>query len=184
MQGMPLEDLEGYIPLLPNSVEGSPEGVVNNKVASKVGSTHSLEGFHIVLDSLESFQLPPNLLLSIRQDAHFLWMNSSREIFVVESTGVPIGPNVGSGVEYPLFPSESFRTPAHTAGVFNPSFIPLTVCDIYDNLGASPDQPMASQIPKTFVTYTIPLDNFIGTTSSVSLFQTNCWLVLTRFLLS
>jgi hypothetical protein len=54
MQGLPLKDLEGYQPLLPNSPEGSPEGVVNNEVASKVGSTHSLEGFHIVLDSLES----------------------------------------------------------------------------------------------------------------------------------
>jgi hypothetical protein len=58
MQGLPPEDLEGYLPLLPNSPEGSPEGVVNNEVASQVGSTHSLEGFRIVSDSLEAFRLP------------------------------------------------------------------------------------------------------------------------------
>jgi hypothetical protein len=55
MQGIPSEDLKGYIPFLPNSLEGSPEGVINNEVASEVGSTHSLEGFKIVLDSLEAF---------------------------------------------------------------------------------------------------------------------------------
>ena len=55
MQGLPPEDPEGYLPLLPNSPEGSPKGVVNNEVASEVGSTHSLEGFQIVLDSLEDF---------------------------------------------------------------------------------------------------------------------------------
>jgi hypothetical protein len=55
MQGIPSEDLEGYQPLLPNSLEGSPEGVVNNEVASEVGSTHSLEGLRIVSDSLEAF---------------------------------------------------------------------------------------------------------------------------------
>ena len=40
-----MEDPEGYLPLLPNSPEGSPEGAVNNEVASQVGSSHSLEGF-------------------------------------------------------------------------------------------------------------------------------------------
>jgi hypothetical protein len=127
MQGIPLEDPKGYLPLLPNSPEGSPEGVVNNEVASKIGRTHSLEGFRIVSDSLESFRLPPNPLLSIRQDAHFLWMNSSGEIVVVESIGVPTGPNTGSGLEDPLSQIESFRTSAHTVGTFNPSSIPLRV---------------------------------------------------------
>jgi hypothetical protein len=55
MQGLPPEDPEGYLPLLPNSPEGSPEGAVNNEVASQVGSSHSLEGFQIVSDSLEAF---------------------------------------------------------------------------------------------------------------------------------
>jgi hypothetical protein len=45
MQGLPPKDLEDYQPFLSNSPEGSPEGVVNNEVASKFGSTHSLEGF-------------------------------------------------------------------------------------------------------------------------------------------
>jgi hypothetical protein len=55
MQGLPPEDPEGYLPLPPNSPEGSPEGVVNNEIASEVGSTHLLEGFRIVSDSLEAF---------------------------------------------------------------------------------------------------------------------------------
>jgi hypothetical protein len=36
---------EGYQRLLPNSPEGSPEGVVDHEVDSKVGTTHSLERF-------------------------------------------------------------------------------------------------------------------------------------------
>jgi hypothetical protein len=74
----------------------------------------------------------------------------------------------GSGVEDPLFQSESFRTPTHTVGTSNFGSIPLTVRDLYGNLGASPDQPMASQVPETSVTYTVPLDHFTGTTSSVT----------------
>jgi hypothetical protein len=81
MQGLPPEDPEGYQPLPPNSPEGSPEGVVNNEVASEVGSTHSLEGFRIVSDSLEAFRLPP-----LRPDTCILRMNSSGEIVVVDNT--------------------------------------------------------------------------------------------------
>jgi hypothetical protein len=95
-------------------------------------------------------------------------MNSSGEIVVVDNTEVPTGPNAGSGVDDPLFQSESFRTPTHMAGIFNPSSTPSTVRDIYGNLGVSPDQPMASQIPETSVTYTVPLDHFTGTTSNVT----------------
>jgi hypothetical protein len=64
-------------------------------------------------------------------------MNSSGEIVVVENTEVPTGPNAGSGVDDPLFQSESFRTPTHTAGIFNPSSAPSSVRDLYGNLGAS-----------------------------------------------
>jgi hypothetical protein len=95
-------------------------------------------------------------------------MNSSGEIFVEKKFEVPTRPNAGSGVEDPLFHSESFRTPDHTIGTSNPSFIPLTARDIYDNLGASLDQPMASQMHEMSVTYTVPLDHFIGTTSSAT----------------
>jgi hypothetical protein len=48
MQGLSMKYPEGYQPLPPNSPEDSPEEVVNNKVASEVRSTHSLEGFRIV----------------------------------------------------------------------------------------------------------------------------------------
>ena len=65
MEGIPPKDPEGYQPLPPNSPEVSPEGVVNNEVAFEVGSTHSLEGFQIFLDSLEAFQLPVNPSLSL-----------------------------------------------------------------------------------------------------------------------
>jgi hypothetical protein len=152
MQGLSLEDSEGYLPLLPNSPEGSSEGDVNNEVASQVGSSHSLVGFRFFSDSLDSFKLPPNPLLNIRQDACLLQMNSSRELVIVNNTRVPTGPNAESGVDDPLFQSESFRTPAHTARIFNPSSSPMIVRDLYGNLGSSPDQPMASQIPEMFIT--------------------------------
>jgi hypothetical protein len=42
------------------------------------------------------------------------------------------------------------------------------VRDLYGSLGASPDQPMASQVPGTSVTYMVPLDHFTSTTSSVT----------------
>jgi hypothetical protein len=162
------EDLEGYQPFLPNSPEGSPKGVVNHEVASEVGSTHSLEGFQIVSDSLEAFRLPINPTLSVLRNPHIPRVNSSREIVIVDDTEVPTRPNAGSGVEDPLFQSESFRTPAHTVGTSNFGSIPLTVHDLYGNLGVSLDQPMASQMPETSVTYTVPLDHFTGTTSSVT----------------
>jgi hypothetical protein len=95
-------------------------------------------------------------------------MNSSGEIVVVDNTEVPTGPNTGSGVDDPLFQSESFRTPTHTAGIFNPSSAPSSVRDLYGTLGMSSNQPMASQMPETFVTYTVPLDHFTGTTSNVT----------------
>jgi hypothetical protein len=72
MQGLPPKNPEDYQLLPPNSPEGSPEGVVNNEVASEVGSRHSLEGFRIVSDSLEEFKIPP-----LRPDMHILRMKSS-----------------------------------------------------------------------------------------------------------
>jgi hypothetical protein len=71
MQGLPLENPEDYVPLLPNSPEGSPVGAVNNEVASEIGSTNSLEGFRI-RNSLEAFRLPENPLLSVVQDPQLL----------------------------------------------------------------------------------------------------------------
>jgi hypothetical protein len=168
MQGFPLEDPEDYQPLLPNSPEGSPEGLVDHEVASEVGSTHSLEGFRIVLNSLEAFYLPINPTFSVVRNPRMLWMNSSGEIVVDENFEVPTGPNVGSGVEDPHFHSEYFRTSTHTIGTSNPNFVPLTVHDLYSNLGASPNRPIISQVPETYVTYIVPLDHFTGTTSGVT----------------
>jgi hypothetical protein len=40
--------------------------------------------------------------------------------------------------------------------------------DIYGNLGVGPDSPVISQLPETFVTYTISLDHFVGTTRNIT----------------
>jgi len=95
-------------------------------------------------------------------------VNLSRYIVNVDDTEVPTGPNTGSEVEDPLFQSESIRTPAHTIKTSDFGSVPLIVRDLYGNLGASPNQPMASQMPRTSVTYTVPLDHFTDTTTSVT----------------
>ena len=65
MQGLPLEDPKEYTPFLPNSPEGSLEVVVNNDIASEIGS----------YTQLEELILPINLLLSVVQDPHFPRIN-------------------------------------------------------------------------------------------------------------
>jgi hypothetical protein len=111
MQGIPPEDPEDYVPLLSNSLEGSPKGVINNKIASEIGSSTPFE---------ESI-LSVNPLLNLREDPILLQLNSLVEIITEDHTKIPIGPHAKSGVDDPLFQSESFRTPVHTAGNFNPS---------------------------------------------------------------
>jgi len=51
-------------------------------------------------------------------------MNSSGDLVIDENIEVPIGPNVDSGVDDPLFQSASFTTPVHTTGIFNPNSSP------------------------------------------------------------
>jgi hypothetical protein len=111
MQGIPSEYLEDYAPLLPNSLEGSPEGEVNNDIASKFGSSTPLE---------ESILLV-NPLLSVAHDSHFLWINSSRDIIVDEYIELPTRPHAESSVDDLFFQSESFITLVHTAKNFDPS---------------------------------------------------------------
>jgi hypothetical protein len=95
-------------------------------------------------------------------------MKSLGEIVVDENFEVPTGPNTRSGVEDPHFHSESFRTPTHSVRTSILGFVPLIVCDLYENLGVSSDRPTISQVPETSVTYMVPLDHFTGTTSSVT----------------
>jgi hypothetical protein len=92
-------------------------------------------------------------------------MNSLGDIVLY--IDIPTGPNVGSGVEDPLFQSESFRTPTHTVGTGFGS-IPLIVRDLYGNLGMSLDQHVVSQVPEMFVSYMVTLDQFVGMTSNVT----------------
>jgi len=99
MQGLPLEYPEDYAPLLPNSPEGSPEGAVNNDVASEIGSSTPLE---------ESI-LPVNLLLSVVRDPLFLWINSLGDVVVEDYTGIPTGPHAESGVMIHFFRVSRFE---------------------------------------------------------------------------
>jgi hypothetical protein len=125
------------------------------------------------LNPLEESILPVNSLLNLREDPIFLWLNSLGEIVIEDHTHVPTGPHAKSSVDDPPFQSESFRTLTHTARIFNPSFVPVCSVwgtslghDIFDTIGTSHNQPMASQITKTYVTYTVPLNHFTGTTSN------------------
>ena len=92
MKGLPLEDSKEYTPFLPNSPEGSPEGAVNNDIASEIGSSTPLR---------ESI-LPVNPLLSVVQDPHFLRINSSGDIVVEEYIGIPTGLHAESSVDDPF----------------------------------------------------------------------------------
>jgi hypothetical protein len=161
MQGFPSKDSKGYLPLLPKSSQDPIEP--HNKLASEVGNTHSLEDFQIISDSLEDFRIP------LRPDALILHMNSDGEIVVVDNTGVSIGPNARSRIEDPLFHSEIPGTSAHTTGTSISCSIPLIVQDLYGNLGMSPDHPAISQVPEMYVSYTVPLDQFTGMTSNVTI---------------
>jgi hypothetical protein len=93
MQGLPPEEPKEYAPFIPNSPEGSPEGVVNNDVAYYIGSYTPLE---------ESI-LPINPLLSVVQDPIFLWINSSGDVVAKDYTRIPTGPYTESGVYDPPF---------------------------------------------------------------------------------
>jgi hypothetical protein len=96
-------------------------------------------------------------------------VNSSGEVVFIEETEVSTKPHTRSGVEDPFFQSESFRTPTHTVGTSGFGSVPLTFRDLYGNLGVSPDQPMESQVPETYVSYTVPLNHFTGTIRNVSI---------------
>jgi hypothetical protein len=103
------------------------------------------------------------------------------DVVAEDYTRIPIGPHIDSGVDDPLFQSESFRTLVHTARIVNPISSP-PICSIwktssgqyiFEKLGMiclhqmTSDQPMESHMLVTSTTYTIPLDNFTGTTSNV-----------------
>jgi hypothetical protein len=71
MQGLPPENPEDYVPLIPHSSEGSSVGAVNNEITSEIGSMNSLESF-IIHNFLEAFRLSENPLLSAAQDPQLL----------------------------------------------------------------------------------------------------------------
>jgi hypothetical protein len=157
MQGIPSKYLKEYFPLLPNSTEASPQGAVNNDVAFEIGSS----------TPLEELRLPVNPLLSVEQDPLLLQINSSGDLVVDDYIEVHTRPNAKSSVVDPHFQSESFRTLVHTAGIFNPSSVPVRPFwrtslghTIFDKLTF-----LASQTYVAYATYIIPLYHFTGTTT-------------------
>jgi hypothetical protein len=76
---------------------------------------------------------------------------------VVEIYGILTGPLTGPDSENPLWNTDIFINP------------PLTARDLYENLEVGLYSPIVSKLPKTFVTYTIPLDHFSGTTSNTTI---------------
>jgi hypothetical protein len=159
MQGIHLKYLKEYVPLFPNSTEGSPEGALNNDVAYEIGSS----------TPLEDLRLPVNTLLSVEQDPLLLQINSSRDLVVDEYIEVLTGPNVEFSVVDPHLQSESFRTLVHTAGIFNPSSVPVRPFwrtssghNIFDKMAF-----LASQTSVSYSTYIIPLYHFTGTNSDI-----------------
>jgi hypothetical protein len=94
-------------------------------------------------------------------------VNRSGEVVFIEDIKVPTRPNARSRVEDPFFQSEPLRTMTHTLGTSRFGSIPLIVRDLYGNLGVSLDQPMASQVHETSVSYTMPLNHFSGMMSNV-----------------
>jgi hypothetical protein len=145
--------------LFPNSPEAFPEGVVNNNVASEIGSYTPLE---------ESI-LHVNPLLSVVRDPLLLWINSSGDVVAEYYTRIPTGPHTESDVDDPPFQSELFRTPVHTAGTFSPSssgpvhslWRTSSTHDIFEKLGMShlcqrtSNQPLTSHILVTSTAYKI-----------------------------
>jgi len=151
MQGLPPKTLEDYLPLPPHSLEDSPEQrAVQDKVTSQVESSNTLEDLCIISNSLEAFWLPPTPLPYSGYERHILQMNSSGEL-VLETFGISIGPHSWPGVRDPLW----------TIDIFGHQ--PRIVRDLYDNLREGPDFTDVSQFPETYVTYTIPLEHFVGT---------------------
>jgi hypothetical protein len=182
MQGLPPEEPEEYAPLLPNSPEGpSPEGAVNNDASSEIGSS----------TPLVEPSLPVNPLLNVPQDPVFLRINSSGDVVVEDYPRIPSGPFVESGVDEPPFPSEAFRTPVQTSGIFNPSSIPVRSLwrtpsgrDIFDKLGMSPNQPTSPHVLLLLLLIQYLQIILLARQVIFLWFQTHCWLVHIQFFLA
>jgi hypothetical protein len=99
-------------------------------------------------DSLEAFCNPPGY------ERRTLQPNSTGELVVVDTSGIPTRPHSGPRVENTIWTTKIVRSPTRT------------VQGLY-GLGAGADTFFVSQIPETFVTYMIPLKHFTSTPSNV-----------------
>jgi hypothetical protein len=148
VQGLPPENMEDSTPLPPHSMEGSPQqSEVHDIITSQEEVSTSLENFRIVTDSMEAFRIPAGY------ERHFLQLNSVGELVVIDPSDILTGSHSGPQVGDPLWTADIVRSS------------PRMVRDLY-GLGIGVDIPVISQIPKTSVTYTVPLDHFTGTTIS------------------
>jgi len=118
--------------------------------------------------------LPVNPLLNTPQDHVLLRINSSGDVFVEDYPRIPSRPFVESSMDEPPFPSEAFRTPVQTSGIFNPILVPVcslwrnaSRCDIFDKLGMIPNQPTSPHVLVTSTAYIIPINHFTGTTNNI-----------------
>jgi hypothetical protein len=165
MQGFPPEEPKEYTPFLPNSPEGpSLEGSVNNNTSSDIR----------ISTPLVEPSLTINPLLNTQQDPVLLRINSSGDVVVEYYPRIPPGTFVESSMDEPPFPSEAFRTPVQTSGIFNPRLVPVcslwrnaSRCDIFDKLGMIPNQPTSPHVIFTSTAYIIPINHFAGTTSNI-----------------
>jgi len=138
--------MEDSPPLPPHAMERSPQqSEVHDVITSQEEVSTSLEGFPIVTDPMEAFHIPTGY------ERHFLQMNSAGELVVIDPSEIPTRSHSNALVRNPLWTSNIVRSP------------PRMVQDLY-GLGTTADIPVISQILETFVTYTVPLDHFIGTT--------------------
>jgi hypothetical protein len=145
VQGLTPKNMEYSTPLPPHSMEGSPQqSEVHNVMTSQEEVSTSLENFRLVTDPMEVFRIPAGY------ERCFLHMNSAGELVVIDPSEIPTGSLSSPQVGDPLW-TDIIQIP------------PCTVQDLY-GLGIGVDIPIISQIRETYVTYTVPLDHFTGTT--------------------
>jgi hypothetical protein len=140
--------MEDSTPLPPHDTEGSPQqSEVHDIITSQDEVSTSLENFRIVSNSMEAFCIPTGY------QRHFLQLNSTKELIFIEPYDILTG----------FYLDPQVRDPLWTVDIVRSS--PRTVQELY-RLGIGVDTLVVSQLPKTSITYTIPLDHFIGMTIS------------------
>jgi hypothetical protein len=144
--------MEENTPLPPHSMEESPQqSEVHDTITSQEEVPTSLENFRIVSESPEAFHIPEGY------ERRVLQLNSAGEFVVINPSDIPTRPHSNPLVDDPFWTADIVRSPLRM------------VQDLYGT-GIGDDAP---------ITYTVPLNHFIGTTifSARLLIQTHRLLV-------